>query len=53
MLDEMQMAASCSCVERRPLLAVFGVDVRTEFEQQFHHFLIIVDATLKHENARG
>ena len=43
----MQMAAGGGCVKRGPLLRVFGVDIGAELQQQLHHALAVVDATLK------
>lgn len=44
--DEMQMTAGRRRVERRPLLAVLGVDVSTELDEQLHHVLVVVYAAL-------
>ena len=41
------MAAGGRCVEGSPFFRVFGVDIGTEFQQQLHHALAVVYATLK------
>lgn len=43
----MQVAASRRRVQRRPSFRVFGIHIRSELQQQSHHALAVVNATLQ------
>lgn len=44
--DQSGMAARGGGVQRRPQLVVLGVDVGSSVQQDLHHLLVVVDATL-------